>query len=241
MKNLMIILLAIFFMGFLSCEEDLEEYVQEPEPQEMRANVQYSGFINHYFSDYDLYVLIWEEENRVSPLINYDLHPSAESLKKCVEINFGHEKLPPGDYAAYAWWDLENDGLWHDYDPESEIVSFTIDGFNEASFELNLKDKVNSPEGWIELTIICNRDDYGPIYLTLRNSSDFSKEIKLEFDFGSWYKYDYLIEDLEGARYDIKYFMDLNYNGLQDSNEPSDRLIEEIYSATPKRFEIVFD
>jgi len=50
-----------------------------------------------------------------------------------------------------------------------------------------------------------------------------------------------LIEDLEGARYDIKYFMDLNYNGLQDSNEPSDRLIEEIYSATPKRFEIVFD
>jgi len=242
-KKIAIILLTIFFTGFLfSCEDDLEEYVPEPEPQEMEATIYYSGFIDYDLGHYDVYIHIWDENSKEVLMEDFPIIHS--SLRKGVKTNFDHKKLPPGDYAAYAWWDLENDGLWHDYDPESEIVSFTIDGFNEASFELHLKDKVNSSDGWIEGTIICNREDYGPVYLKIRSIylPDFSKEIKLEFDFGSWYKYDYLVEGLDEAFYDIFYFMDINNNGYQDLNEPNGSIPAWVYSAIPARVEnITFD
>jgi hypothetical protein len=238
MKNLILILTIVFFTGLLfSCEDDLEKYEPQPEPQKVEAIVYYSGFVDHPLAGYDLYILIWNEEGE--EIINKRIESFQELLREGATTYLG--KLSPGKYTAYAWWDIGDDGLWHEYDPESEIVEFTVDGFNKASFNLYLKDKVTSSEGWIEFTIISYRTYYGPVYLKINSTQGFYKEIKLELDFGSWYEHDYLLDDLEEAFYGIEYFMDLNSNGVQDSNEPNGGLGKWVYSAVPTRIEIIFE
>jgi hypothetical protein len=243
MKNLIISLAIIFFTGILfSCEEDLEEYEPQPESQEVEATINYSGFVNYDLGYYNLYVLVWDEDSK--EILNYYVGFNHEYLREGGKINFRYEKFPPGKYTTYAWWDLENDGYWHEYDPDTEIVEFTVDGFNKTTFNLYLKDKVTSPNGWIEGTIVCHREDYGPVHLKVRSvdHQEFLRELQLDIDFGSWYKEDYLIEGLEQGLYRIDYFMDINSSGYHDPNEPTGNIGFWVYSALPARVkDITFD